>query len=131
MNQPFRDLLLVGYGGFFGSVARYYLGGVIMHAAGAPRFPLATLGVNTLGCLTIGVLSALGERLHLFTPGTRLLLFTGVLGGFTTFSAFAYETYFLAREQAWGMASLGVCLQVVLGLAAVWAGHRGVELLLG
>lgn len=130
MTQPLRDLLLVGGGGFVGSVARYYLGGLVLHAAGAPRFPLATLGVNTLGCLTIGVLSALGERHHVLTPGARLLLFTGVLGGFTTFSAFAYETYFLAREEAWGMAALGVGLQIVLGLGAVWAGHRAVELLL-
>ena len=131
MTPVLRDLLLVGGGGFVGSVARYYFGGLILHAAGAPRFPVATLGVNTVGCLAIGALSALGERYHVLTPEARLLLFTGVLGGFTTFSAFAYETYFLAREQAWGLAALGVVLQIVLGLSAVWIGHRGIGLLLG
>ena len=119
-----RNLLLVGSGGFLGSVCRYYLGAMVMRAAGAPRFPYGTALVNVTGCLLIGLLAGLAEVAHLLTPSTRLFLLTGFLGGFTTFSAFAYETYFLGREQAWGPAALNVGLQVSLGLAAVVIGHR-------
>lgn len=119
-----RDLLLVGTGGFIGSVSRYYLGGWVLHHSGATRFPLATLTVNLLGCLVIGVLAGAAEVGHVLSPGARLLLFTGVLGGFTTFSAFGYETYFLGREHSWAAALLNVGLHVALALPAVWLGHR-------
>jgi CrcB protein len=119
-----RDLLLVGSGGFLGSVCRYYLGGIVMRSAGAPRFPVGTATVNITGCLLIGLLAGLAETAHLLTPPARLFLLTGFLGGYTTFSAFAYETYFLGREQAWSLAVVNVGLQVSLGLAAVIAGHR-------
>ncbi len=119
-----RNFLLVGGGGFLGAVTRYYFGGLVMSASGAPRFPLATLVVNVTGCLAIGIVAGLGERADYLTPSTRLFLITGLLGGYTTFSAFAYETYFLGREQAWVSATLSVVAQVGLGLLAVVAGHR-------
>ena len=119
-----RNLLFVGTGGFLGSVSRYYLSGLVIHASGAPRFPLATLVVNVTGCLTIGVLAGLAEHAHVLSPSARLFLFTGFLGGYTTFSAFAYETYFLGREHAWASATINVAAQVVLGLLAVVLGHR-------
>lgn len=119
-----NNLLLVGTGGFVGSVARYYLGGLVLHASGAPRFPYATMVVNVTGCLAIGVLSALGERTGAVAPPTRLFLITGLLGGYTTFSAFALETWFLGREHAWASAALNVSAQVFLGLLAVAVGHR-------
>ena len=119
-----RNLLLVGGGGFLGSVARYLLGGLVLRATGAPRFPLATLTVNVTGCLAIGAIAGLAERAHLFSPAARLFLITGLLGGYTTFSAFAYETFFLAREHAWVSAPANVLAQVAIGLAAVWIGYR-------
>lgn len=119
-----RNLLLVGGGGFLGSIARYLLGGLVLHATGAPRFPLATLTVNVTGCLAIGVLGGFAERAHLFSPETRLFLITGFLGGYTTFSAFAYETFFLTREHAWVSAAANVLAQVAVGLAAVWIGYQ-------
>ena len=119
-----RNLLLVGGGGFLGSVARYLFGGLVMHATGAPRFPFATLLVNVTGCLAIGALSGFAERAGMFSPPTRLFLITGFLGGYTTFSAFAYETYFLGREHAWVSAAANVIAQVSIGLFAVWAGYR-------
>lgn len=125
-----RNLLLVGGGGFLGSVARYLLGGLVLHASGAPRFPLATLTVNVTGCLVMGMVAGFAERAHLFSPASRLFLITGFLGGYTTFSAFAYETFFLAREHAWVSAAGNVVAQVTIGLAAVWAGYR-LALLLG
>jgi CrcB protein len=124
-----RNWLLVGAGGFAGSVARHYLGGLVLHRAGATRFPLATLTVNVLGCLVIGFLAGIAERSQLLSPGVRLLLFTGFLGGFTTFSAFGYESYFLARQQAWAWVAINVVLHLLLGLGGVWAGHRAGQLL--
>ncbi|HEX2449894.1 MAG TPA: fluoride efflux transporter CrcB [Gemmatimonadales bacterium] len=126
-----RDALMVGAGGFIGSIARYYLSGAVLHASGAARFPWGTLAVNTLGCLVIGILGGLAEHFHLFSPATRLLLFTGVLGGFTTYSAFAFETHFLVREHLWQAAAANLGLHMVLGLGAVWLGHRAVVLLAG
>ena len=119
-----KDLLLVGGGGFLGSVARYLLGGLVLHATGAPRFPWSTLFVNVTGCLAIGILGGFAERAHVFSPATRLFLITGFLRGYTTFSALAYETFFLGREHAWVSAAANVLASVTLGLAAVWVGYR-------
>ena len=119
-----KDLLLVGGGGFLGSVARYLLGGLVLHATGAPRFPWSTLFVNVTGCLAIGILGGFAERAHVSSPATRLFLITGFLGGYTTFSAFAYETFFLGREHAWVSAAANVLASVTIGLVAVWVGYR-------
>lgn len=118
-----RDLLLVGAGGFAGSVARYLLGGWMTQLSAASRFPLGTLVVNALGCFIIGALAATAEHHHAFTPQARLLLFTGLLGGFTTFSAFGFETLFLAREHLWGLAALNVALHLGVALPAVFVGY--------
>jgi CrcB protein len=119
-----RDFFLVGAGDFVGCVSRYYLGGLVLHLSAASRFPWATLTVNTLGCLMIGLVAGAAEYAELFSPPTRLFLITGVLGGFTTFSAFGYETYFLGREHSWSAAMLNVGLHLFLALPAVWFGHR-------
>jgi CrcB protein len=119
-----RDVMLVGLGGFLGSIARYALGGVVIRATAATRFPVATLVVNILGCLVMGILTGLAERWHLFGSSARLFLLTGLLGGFTTYSAFAYETYFLGREQAWLAALVNVALHVTVGLGVLWLGHE-------
>ena len=117
-----RNLLLVGAGGFLGSVARYYLSGWALHVTHAARFPFGTLLVNVIGCLLIGLLAGLAEHAHVMSPATRLFLLTGILGGFTTYSAFAYETYFLGREHL-ALAALGnIGLHLGLGLGAVWVG---------
>lgn len=124
MEDHVRDVLLVGLGGFLGSISRYALGGLVLRQSGANRFPLGTLVVNVLGCLVMGLVAGLAERWHLFGGPTRLFLMTGLLGGFTTFSAFAYETYFLGREHAWSSAVANVFLSVVLGLGFLWVGHQ-------
>jgi len=120
---PLRDLLIVGWGGFLGSVGRYLLSGFATHLVAASRFPVGTLTVNALGSLAIGLIAGIIERHHILTPATRLLLITGVLGGFTTFSAFTFETLFLAREAKWLAAGGNVVAQVGTGLIAVWIGY--------
>jgi CrcB protein len=119
-----RDFMLVGVGGFLGSVSRYYLGGLVLHLTAATRVPWSTFAVNAIGCLLIGALAGGAEYRHFFTPAARLFVFTGMLGGFTTFSAFGYETYFLGREHSWFLASLNVALHLLVALPAVWLGHR-------
>ncbi len=117
-----KHTLLVGLGGFIGSIARYHLGGVILHRFAEWRFPFSTFCVNVLGCLVIGALGALAEHLNAFSPASRLFLFTGLLGGFTTFSAFGYEGFFLLRRGEMAMAAAYAGLSILCGFAAVWLG---------
>ncbi len=124
-----KQILMVGIGGAVGSIARFKLGGFILQRWPAWNFPLSTLSINLLGCLVIGTLAALVERHDLFSPPARLLLFTGLLGGFTTFSAFAYEGVFLFRRGAVNLAVAYAFLSVVGGFLAVWLGMRLVILL--
>ena len=124
-----KDILLVGLGGFVGSVARYKLGGLVLHMTAQERFPYSTFAINVLGCLVVGLLAGLAEKHELFGPGTRLLLFTGLMGGFTTFSAFGLEAVFLIRRGEVWLAALYAGSSVVLGIAAVWLGIKLVSLL--
>jgi CrcB protein len=118
-----EKLIWVGTGGFIGSAARYALGGVLARARSGGAFPIETLIINVLGCVAIGGLAGLAETRGLFAGTTRVFLFIGVLGGFTTFSAFGYETFQLLRDGQWLTAALSVSSQIVLGIGGVWAGH--------
>jgi CrcB protein len=117
------EIFLVGIGGFVGSVLRYVLSGWIHRILDNPWFPYGTLGANVLGCFLIGFLAGLAEIRGLFTSETRLLVFIGVLGGFTTFSSFAFETFSLAKNVQTLAALMNIALQLVLGLIAVWVGQ--------
>ena len=87
-----------------------------------PEFPWATFLVNVSGCFVIGLLAVLTEERGPVNPGTRLFLMVGVLGGYTTFSTFGYETLNLMREGSHALAAANAMGQLLLGLAAVWAG---------
>jgi CrcB protein len=117
-----KQIVLVGIGGCVGAIARYKLGGLVLHHSVDWRFPLGTFVVNALGCLVAGVIAGAVERLGMFSPDTRVFLFSGLLGGFTTFSAFSLETLFLLRRGE-TMVALGyVVLSVLCGVAALWLG---------
>jgi CrcB protein len=113
----------VAVGGAMGSVARYAcsLGAARFASAG---WPWGTLLVNVLGSFAIGVLAALVavDGRPLLGADARAFLIVGVLGGFTTFSAFSLETFELARAGAVGAAALNVVVSLVLCLVAVWLG---------
>lgn len=119
-----KHILLVGLGGFIGSVARYKLGGLVLHATAQGKFPFGTFAVNVVGCLVAGVLAGLVEKHGLFGPETRLFLFTGLLGGFTTFSAFGLDTMFLLRRGEYGVAATYAGASLLLGIVAVWLGFK-------
>lgn len=115
-------LLLVGAGGFFGSIARY-LTVISVDRKLNSVFPFGTLTVNVLGSLILGVLLALlAKKTGNHSEQWRLFLGTGFCGGFTTFSAFAVENFNLLQEKFPGSAFLYIILSVTGGLLAVWSG---------
>jgi CrcB protein len=124
MLRPF--LLLVGGG--LGTVLRYWLSMLADRAAGGV-LPAGTLAVNLGGSLFIGCLWGLFERGTL-TPNARLFLMTGVLGGFTTFSTFTLENFSLLRDGELKLAAANILVSNVAGIFLVFAGFRGVNLML-
>jgi fluoride exporter len=116
-----NQIALVAVGGGCGAVLRFLLGGSVTAAFGR-TFPFATLSVNVIGALAIGVLYiALSDRLP-HAQAWRLLLMTGLLGGFTTFSAFSLETLQLIEAGDLARAVLYVVASVALCLLSCWAG---------
>jgi CrcB protein len=118
-----KELLLVATGGGLGACARYLLSGYVLQFAAQSRFPWGTFTVNVLGCLVAGLLMALAEKYQLISPAARLFLFTGILGGFTTFSAFGVETVNLIRRGDILLALAYVLASVVCGLAVLWLAY--------
>jgi len=116
--------LYVAIGSAVGGVARYGVG-IWMSAWVNTAFPWATISVNVVGSGLIGVLLAVAERSQGWFAGVdaRNLLVVGVLGGFTTFSAFSLQTFELLRGQQWMAAGANVLLSVSLCLLAVAAGY--------
>ncbi|NIA06414.1 MAG: fluoride efflux transporter CrcB [Actinobacteria bacterium] len=115
-------ILIIGAGGFLGAVARYLLCGLVQRLHGG-TLPLGTLTVNVLGCFIIGVAMAMVEDGTFLGPNGRLLLMIGLLGSFTTFSAFGYETVELLRDGEWFWLFWSVAGNVLLGVAAVILGR--------
>ena len=114
-----KDFLFVGAGGFIGSAARY---GVwcLFDKHALSEFPYATLTVNAAGSLIIGILSVFLHDLHCW----RLFLLVGVLGGFTTFSSFSYDTLVLFNANHIFQAFLNVALSILLCLLFVYIGFK-------
>jgi len=119
-----KAILIVGLGGLIGSVARYKAGGWVLHHTVLERFPYSTFAVNVIGCFVAGVLAGLVEKYDFFTADTGLFLFTGLLGGFTTFSAFGLDAIYLVRHGELMTAASYAALSVILGIVAVWLGLR-------
>jgi CrcB protein len=114
------QLLLVALGGALGAVARFVLGTWIAQRFG-PDFPWGTFAVNVSGAFLIGVVLGLVDDGTL-SANARLFLAVGVLGGYTTFSTFSYETLELLRDGSIGATLLNVGGQLALGLVAVYLG---------
>lgn len=117
-----KVILMVGIGGFAGSVSRYlvYLG--LDAWVKAPWIPLGTLVVNVAGCFAIGLLAGLPGFRDALPPEIRGLIFVGFLGGFTTFSTFGLEIFAMADSGRLLAAAATMCLHLFLGVAAVWLG---------
>lgn len=116
-------IVIIGLGGCTGAILRYLVAGGVHALAKTTSFPVGTMTVNVAGCLMIGIGGGLMESRQLFSPEWRAFLFVGILGSFTTFSTLGLETFNLAKDGQW-LASFGnVGVSLVLGLAAVFAGH--------
>ena len=113
--------LLVAVGGAIGSVLRYYVGQWSLRLMG-PNFPWGTLVVNVVGCFVIGVFAELIARRFNASEELRLLLITGFLGGFTTFSAFSLDAMSLIERGAIASAAVYMVASVGLSMAAVFTG---------
>lgn len=114
-------IILVGLGGSLGAVLRYLLADWI-HMLLGDRFPWGTLVVNALGCFVLGVLAAAPFEGQGLGATARLFLFVGVIGGFTTFSAFSFETLGLLAAGRVAAALTSVAANLGLGVVGVWAG---------
>jgi CrcB protein len=117
------NVLIVGIGGFIGSVLRYLVSGWVQQFSKSLDFPYGTLTVNLIGCFVIGFLGELAEARGLLTSEARLLVFIGLLGGFTTFSSFGNDTLNLARSGQMFNALANVGVNVMFGLLLVWLGR--------
>ena len=122
-----KHVLIVGLGGCLGAIARYGCSGWVLHHTLNWRFPLGTFSVNFLGCLIAGILSGAIEKHHVLSQDMRLLLFTGFLGGFTTFSALGVETVFLLRRGEVRVAATYVALSVLCCIAGLWLGMAAIR----
>ena len=123
-------ILLVGLAGLAGTLCRYWLSGVVARRYGE-AFPFGTLAVNLLGCFAAGLLFRLMQERWDFDETARAAVFVGLLGGFTTFSAYGLQTFVLLREGRVGVAALNVVASNLLGLLLVFAGYAAGRLLGG
>ena len=116
--------MAVALGGALGSMARHGVNRLVHGRWLSTSFPVGTVVVNLLGCLVIGLLAGLiaSERIAM-RANWREFVFVGVLGGFTTFSTFGFDTLVLARGGGVSPAALNVAAHVIGGLAAVWVGY--------
>ncbi|HUR19556.1 MAG TPA: fluoride efflux transporter CrcB [Vicinamibacterales bacterium] len=116
-------LLAIAAGGAIGAVLRHFANQVVQARFGA-GFPLGIFLVNVVGCLAIGIVAGFiaAGRIHVGEAG-RAFIVVGVLGGFTTFSSFGLDTFTLARGGQLAAAAFNAFGQLLLGVAAVWAGY--------
>lgn len=123
-------LLVVCLGGALGTGARYLLTGWVPRLLGA-EFPYGTMLVNVIGSLLMGFVMSIALESTVFSPGTRIFLTSGLMGGFTTFSSFTYETLALVEERAWGEAALNLVVTVGTCMLAGALGIALAHLLVG
>ena len=119
-----KQILLVGLGGFIGSVGRFKLSLLVLQYTPDWRFPLGTFIVNLIGSLAVGMVSGWALKYDLLGSDIRAFAIPGILGGFTTFSAFGYETFALIRRGEFVVAISYVLLSVLCGLLLVWLGFK-------
>ena len=104
-----------------GALCRYGLDGLVLRLCG-DRFPWGILLVNTLGCFLFGVVYPLADERLLISDETRLIILTGFMGSFTTFSTFTFQTVEMMRGYQWFMASIYVFSQIFVGLICMFVG---------
>jgi CrcB protein len=128
MTNPWTVSLLVGLGGFAGSLSRYGLS--VASQRFSIEWPIGTLAANVLGCLAIGILTGLSARGETLSPEIRLALATGFCGGFTTMSSMVYETAEMIRSSEYLHAMVYVTGTFLLSMTAFVAGTMTLRILI-
>ena len=121
-----KTLLVVGIGGFIGTVARFVVARYFQYNV-LSVFPWSTFIVNIVGSLLIGLIYGISEKGDFLSSDIRLFLTVGICGGFTTFSTFSNDSFMLVQEQEWFRFALYTSLSVFLGLVAVYVGRMMVK----
>lgn len=116
-----QKTILIALAGLVGTLLRYWVSGAV--SSRYQTFPWGTIAVNVVGCLVTGLVFGLIEEGSLVSPTIRAVILIGLLGGFTTFSAYGLQTFALLRDGAFGLALLNMALSNVLGLCLIWAGY--------
>ena len=115
-------MLVIGMGGFLGSIARYFLSKLNLHVD-ILSVPVGTLLVNVLGSYVIGLLTGISEKSEFFTLEWRLFLMVGLCGGFTTFSSFTSENLMLMHNGQFFSVFLYTTLSILFGFLSVYLGY--------
>ena len=108
-------------GGAIGSVSRSLFSTFVLRVTGS-LLPVGTFAVNVVGCVAFGAIVGAAEHRFVLTPETRAFLLVGILGGFTTFSSYAFESFWLLRDGHLAAASVNIVGQVILGIAGLAIG---------
>jgi CrcB protein len=117
-----KEVLIVGLGGFLGSISRYLLQNAIVHRF-ISIFPLGTFSINIIGSLLIGLIFGLSERYQWMTQEWRLFLAIGFMGSFTTFSTFAFDNLQLIKDGNYIQLFWYTVLSFAIGIALAWVGY--------
>ena len=116
-------ILFIGIGGFIGAVMRYWISGITYDKFGI-SFPYGTFAVNIIGAFILGLLITLSETRFILHPNLKIALTVGILGAFTTFSTFCYETVALMQTGDFYKAFLNIFLSLLVGIIAVLLGIK-------
>ena len=123
-----KQLLIVGLGGFIGSIARFLVSKLNLYW-NLYSIPFGTLTINVLGSFVIGFLAGISSKSEIISPSLRLFLMVGVCGGFTTFSSFTNENLTLMQNGQFASVLLYTGLSIFLGFLAVYLGYTSSNLL--
>jgi len=114
-------ILLIGFAGLVGTLSRYFLASLIGRRFGE-SFPIGTIIINVIGCFLAGFLFYSLQERSLVSETVRLAIMVGLLGGFTTFSAFGLQTFTLFRDGETLLALMNLIVSNLVGLLFVWVG---------
>jgi len=123
-----RSILIVGFGGFIGTVARFLTSRYFQENI-ASVFPWSTFTINIIGSLLIGIFYGISEKGDFMSPDVRLFLTVGICGGFTTFSTFSNDAFLLLKQEEWLRFAFYTSMSFFLGLVAVYFGRIIIKLI--
>jgi CrcB protein len=123
-----RSILIVGFGGFIGTVARFLTSRYFQENI-ASVFPWSTFMINIIGSLLIGIFYGISEKGDFMSPDVRLFLTVGICGGFTTFSTFSNDAFLLLKQEEWLRFAFYTSMSFFLGLVAVYFGRIIIKLI--